>query len=99
MILSFHPSALEEYEASARFYSSEASESVALAFVSSIERDVSEICLAPTRWHVVEKPGIRRFVCHRFPFVLYYREEGDAVVVYAVMHASRKPGYWKDRLI
>lgn len=97
MTHSFHPEALDEYQASAIFYLREASKATATAFVSVIEAGISEIVQAPTRWRIVEAPGIRRYVCPRFPFVIYYRHEGKSVVVYAVMHASRKPGYWADR--
>jgi toxin ParE1/3/4 len=49
---------------------------------------------------VVDEPGIRRYVFHRFPYVLYYRWEAEQgrVSVYAVMHCSREPGYWKHRV-
>lgn len=66
--------------------------------VSVIEAGIEEILQAPERWGLVESPEIRRYVCRRFPFVLYYRHESTGVVIYAVMHASRRPGYWKERL-
>ncbi|MDQ3625128.1 MAG: type II toxin-antitoxin system RelE/ParE family toxin [Verrucomicrobiota bacterium] len=55
---------------------------------------------APTRWKVVEEPGIRRYIFRRFPYVLYYRWEAEQerVTIYAVMHCSREPGYWKQRI-
>ena len=40
---------------------------------------------------------IRRAVTPRFPFGVFYLMEGDAVVVVAVMHASRDPARWKER--
>lgn len=98
MTHSFHPEALEEYQASALFYLREASLAASLSFVSMIEEGIQEILQSPQRWRVVESLEIRRYVCRRFPFILYYRHQSDGVVIYAVMHASRKPGYWKDRL-
>ncbi len=32
-----------------------------------------------------------------FPFTLFYRPEGDGVVIFAVSHHARRPGYWTDR--
>lgn len=98
MTHSFHPEAFEEYEASALFYLREASEATSLAFVSMVEAGIEEIIKAPERWRLVAFPDIRRYVCRRFPFVLYYRLEPAGVVIYAVMHASRRPGYWTERL-
>jgi hypothetical protein len=33
----------------------------------------------------------------RFPYGVIYRLSGDTVEIVAVMHLSRKPGYWKHR--
>jgi toxin ParE1/3/4 len=68
-------------------------------FVLMIESAIRDMVTSPTRWNVVEKPEIRRYVCRRFPYVLYYRFElqFDRVAIYAVMHCSRKPGHWKHR--
>lgn len=32
-----------------------------------------------------------------FPDVLVFRIQGDEIQVAAVMHTSRKPGYWENR--
>lgn len=97
-MIRFHPDALSEFEAATLFYVQEASEAAALTFVSATEESVADILQAPERWRIAEEPGIRRYVCRRFPFVLYYRESKIGVTLYAVRHASRKPGYWRDRL-
>lgn len=41
---------------------------------------------------------IRRFLLPRFPFALAYMVQADRIVVLAVAHTSRRPGYWLDRL-
>lgn len=33
----------------------------------------------------------------RFPYRLIFREEPGSVVVYAVAHNKKRPGYWKKR--
>jgi len=33
----------------------------------------------------------------RFPFQVVYRIRDDDIQVVAVAHASRRPGYWRDR--
>lgn len=97
---SFHPEALLEYAEATHYYLNEASARVAEAFVGRVESAVRDLREAPGRWSVVEEPGIRRYVLKGFPYVLYYRLEGETepIVIYAVMHCSREPGYWKHRV-
>ncbi len=33
----------------------------------------------------------------RFPYVIFFETEADRVVVWAVAHAKRRPGYWVAR--
>lgn len=42
--------------------------------------------------------ALRRFLLRRFPYYLLYRVEEDWILVLAVGHHSRRPGYWRDRL-
>ena len=39
----------------------------------------------------------RRFLLDTFPFSLVYRIEPDEIVIVAVAHAKRRPGYWRRR--
>jgi toxin ParE1/3/4 len=40
---------------------------------------------------------IRVAVIQRFPFTVAYRIDGERIVVLAVAHAKRRPGYWAQR--
>ena len=42
--------------------------------------------------------GAQRLLLHRFPFDIVVVEDADALVVVAVAHQSRRPGYWVQRL-
>jgi toxin ParE1/3/4 len=95
----FHPDALLEYAESTSYYAREASPEVAERFVASVESGIAAVLAAPERWRVVDEPGIRRYILRRFPYVLYYRWAGERITVYAVMHSSRAPGYWRDRIV
>ncbi len=45
------------------------------------------------------KPGkVRLLPLDDFPYSLVYAIRSDEVVVIALAHHSRRPGYWKDRL-
>jgi len=96
----FHPDALLEYADATNYYLGAASPAIAERFVAAIESAVALIVADPERCRVVEEPGIRRFVFRRFPYVLYYRWESNRefVSIFAVMHCSREPGYWRQRI-
>ena len=42
--------------------------------------------------------GLRRILLHRFPFSLIYSVEPDSILIVAIAHFGRRPGYWKGRL-
>jgi toxin ParE1/3/4 len=96
---SFHPEALLEYAHATKFYLREASPRVAEAFIVAVESAIGSILAAPTRWRVIEEPDIRRYGFRRFPYVLYYpwEAERERITIYAAMHCSREPGYWRHR--
>jgi plasmid stabilization system protein ParE len=41
--------------------------------------------------------GFRRVLLRRFPFSIIYATETAQIVVVAVAHQRRAPGYWKGR--
>ncbi len=46
--------------------------------------------------HAVLYRDIRRVLLpHRFPYGLFYRIDGDAIIVVACMHARRDPRSWQ----
>jgi toxin ParE1/3/4 len=40
----------------------------------------------------------RKVLLKGFPFSVYYLEEGGELIVVAVAHHARRPGYWVGRL-
>jgi toxin ParE1/3/4 len=46
---------------------------------------------------IEEETGYRHLVLKRFPYVLFYFEQEDAIWVVAFAHGKRKPGYWLGR--
>lgn len=51
----------------------------------------------PNAWSILA-PGIRRCRLNRFPYGLVYGVRDKEILIIAVMHQRRKPGYWKHRL-
>jgi toxin ParE1/3/4 len=42
--------------------------------------------------------GAKKFVLKRFPYDVVVWERSDEVIVVAIAHHSRRPGYWRGRL-
>jgi len=51
----------------------------------------------PEQFEVVHKT-YRRALVSRFPYAIYFRDEGDRVSIYGVMHTARRPARWRSRL-
>lgn len=96
MTWDFHPEALSEYEEAARYYA-ECEEGLELRFILAIESALREIVRSPERWRVFEA-DVRRYLVAVFPYAILYSIESDSILVIAVMHCHREPGYWKSRL-
>lgn len=91
----FHPEAEREYLSSLLWYS-ERSPSAALDFEAEFQRAISAIEESPERWSSYLS-HCRRYVLRRFPFSIVYRVRDAEVVVFAVAHGHRRPGYWRGR--
>ena len=91
----FHPAAVEEARAAREWYL-ERSAVAATAFDDELEAAIDSIAEAPLRWPAFEQ-GTRRRVLRRFPFSVVYRTSANDVVVVALMHWRRRPGYWRRR--
>jgi hypothetical protein len=66
-------------------------------FLIEVERTIAAIASHPKAAPKV-KQDIRRRLLKRFPFGILYVATVDEIVVPAVMHLRRRPGYWQDRL-
>jgi toxin ParE1/3/4 len=91
----FHPEALTEYAESVQYYMEQRVE-VAQAFIDAVEDAVYRIRESPTRYIVIDE-DVRRCMTRRFPYGILYTVEQDYILILAVMHCSREPGYWKSR--
>lgn len=46
----------------------------------------------------IERGDIRKCFVHTFPYTIFYSIQGQTIVVVAIAHQHRKPGYWADRI-
>ena len=92
----FHPDARAEVLEAHRWYR-ERSEGAGAAFLLELELALDEVSKAPETWPR-DVQWTRRFVLHRFPYVIVYRRRRSAIQIIAVAHAKRRPRYWQARL-
>lgn len=92
----FHPEALAEYEEAAKYYA-QCQEGLELRFIACIEAAIRRVVESPTRWRIFEE-DVRRCLAQVFPYAVLYSIEPDFVLIIAVMHCHREPGYWHHRL-
>jgi plasmid stabilization system protein ParE len=81
-----------------RWYAREAGLQVARRFVEEFRRVRSAVGSDPLRWPQAE-PGVHGLpFADRFPYTMIYIVRGTTVIVVAVMHQHRDPGYWQSRI-
>src|SRR5215208_342597 len=91
----FHPEALEEYQQAVIWYA-QREQKLAVEFITAVEEAIQRTIEAPTRWRVVDE-DVRRCLTHVFPYAILYSIEDNFLLIVAIMHCSREPGYWKHR--
>ena len=69
-----------------------------MPFTRALRVAFKRIARFPEGWAAYPKrPGVRRFVMKRYPFVIVYRELADEIRVLAIAATKRRPGYWRRR--
>ena len=62
-----------------------------------IDTALTAIREGPHRYPVGEYDTREYVIPRRFPYKIVYRLRTDDIVIVAVAHDSREPGYWHDR--
>lgn len=97
----YHAAAGEEAEQAADWYTNEQR---ALGFdfereltiaISLLRREPIPSVAYP---RIAAKYGIRRLILRRFPYDLVFVEREQGIMIVALAHHARRPGYWRDRL-
>jgi len=66
--------------------------------VAAVRNQIAALPESSQQWPA--DPAYRRAIVDVFPFVVFYRidEVRRTVVIVAIAHTRREPGYWKTRL-
>ena len=90
-----HEAEVELREAVA--YYEEKSPGLGLDLEAEIERSIRMIRDFPGWWPLRED-GTRRYLTHRFPYLVIYAYLKERIWIIAIAHCKRRPGYWKNRI-
>jgi plasmid stabilization system protein ParE len=96
MRVRLHPDARAELREARRWYY-ERSPLSATAFAHAVDNAVSRIVVAPAQYPSADH-GTRKLVLQRFPFNIFYLLSESEIVIVAVAHQKRRPGYWSTRV-
>ena len=92
----YHPEAEAEYYDAIRYFSRISAE-LGMSFVTEVEKAVERARLFPESYGRIG-PHLRRVLTRRFSYSLVYETMEDRILILAVAHTSRSPGYWRRRL-
>jgi hypothetical protein len=86
----------EEMVEASLFYDSAAS-GLGNDFLDDVQQAIDRLREYPQTGQTIA-PGISRMLLHRFPFSVVYAVEPTLILVIAIAHHGRRPGYWQSRV-
>jgi toxin ParE2 len=92
----FLPEAAGELDEAVAYYNAQKA-GLGSDFAVEVRDGLARVQQYPKGWQSLSG-RIRRYRLQRFPYGLVYAPLAAEIVVVAVMHLHRKPGYWKGRL-
>ena len=66
-------------------------------FLDDVQHAIDRLCEYPLAGETVAL-ALRRMLLQRFPFSVVYAAEADLILVIAIAHHGRQPGYWQARV-
>ena len=92
----FHPEAVLEFEEAVQFYK-QRGRNLGRRFAGEIRTTIAKIVATPECWRILER-DVRRCLVRVFPYSVLYTIEADFILIVAIAHGKRRPGYWRHRL-
>lgn len=68
-----------------------------LSFNLEVERSIQAIAEHPERWPL-RVDGTRRYLVHRFPYLVVYAYVNNHIWILAIAHCKRRSAYWRNRM-
>ena len=92
----FYFEAETEFNEAAAFYESKVSH-LKEAFIEEVERCITIIRQRPEAAAPLGKL-LRKINLRRFPYSIVFHHGADGLLILAIAHQSRRPGYWRARM-
>jgi toxin ParE1/3/4 len=92
----FARGAQADLEDAARWYA-DRSQQAFNRLLSAVEHALSLAIEFPDAWPRLSDGEERRIPLRRTPYSLVYRTETRLIIILAIAHSSRRPGYWRSR--
>lgn len=97
MHLKLRPEVQDDIRDAYRWYERQ-NPAAARRFIDALDDKLAEVRAVPHTfpWHRVHP--VRQALVTGFPYRLLFREEGDRVMLFAVMHQKRSDAAWSSRV-
>jgi toxin ParE1/3/4 len=92
----FHPEAARELADEVLYYK-DRGRGLGNRFATEVRTAIQKILSTPERWRILEG-DVRRCRVRVFPHAVLYTVERDYVLIIAIAHDKRRPGYWRHRV-
>nr|VFK30729.1 MAG: ParE toxin of type II toxin-antitoxin system, parDE [Candidatus Kentron sp. MB]VFK34275.1 MAG: ParE toxin of type II toxin-antitoxin system, parDE [Candidatus Kentron sp. MB]VFK76630.1 MAG: ParE toxin of type II toxin-antitoxin system, parDE [Candidatus Kentron sp. MB] len=92
----FDPYARAEFLEAIKYYEA-CQPGLGQRFRLAVEAELDRIREMPFQFRVLHAP-FRRCLVRKFPYAIIFSIEPKFILVIAVAHTQRKPGYWHKRL-
>lgn len=96
MIVKFQSCAEQEFAEAVGWYN-EQTPGLGFDFAAEVKRTISRMEQHPEAWPLIS-PRTRRVRVSRFPYSVIYQGRDECLLVVAVMHMSRHPKRWEERI-
>ena len=91
--------AVRDVDEALAYYLREGEVQAALGFIDELEKAYGHIAQYPAAgslryaWEL-DIPGLRSWPLNRYPYLVFYREHGDRIDVWRVLHGQRDIAIW-----
>lgn len=94
--IDFHSDARDEFDGAVDWYL-ERSPGAAIGFIAAVDEALDLIAAHPNQPTIIVH-GCRYRRVRKYPFSIVYTLRDSRLLIIAVAHAKRRPGYWRERL-
>jgi toxin ParE1/3/4 len=94
--ITFHPDVTDDIKSSYIWYEGKI-KGLGDKFLEELEDGYISIQNFPDTWANFQF-GFKRYILNKFPFSILYKVSNNKIFIVTIMHNSKNPNYWKERL-